>query len=601
MDGPGGRLKLPLLLVLAVAGLLFFSRLDLPLLEPQEARYAEIPRQMLDSGDWLTPVLHGQPYFDKPPLLYWLVMGCYSVFGVHDWAARLVPGMACLLTVLVTYLWGRRVVGERTALAGALVLCLSGRYLYLGRMLSFDTLLCLFVTASLASAHFRLMTGERRWWLLSALMCGLGVLTKGPVALVLVVVPVLAVNVVFSGRFGVRRSSPLWIFLFFLRETKGHRPQDENEEKIPKRRGSPHSKLVLDQPTLRDWLLYLLVVGLTAGPWFVFMALKHPEFVEHFFWQHHVVRFVAPFDHEEPFWFHVPGVLLGMLPWTLLLPGLMHHQRRRSRRMTARRPAALGFFLLAAGWGLFFFSLSGCKRAVYILPVLPPLALALGCYLDVLLRFSRTKLPRPATLLMLILGAGGSVTAAISGLLTWPIAVMLAIVALILVAALAWSPRRVGWLHCFLATFAILYLALHVLMPAYHERFAMRHCLDAYRHENSEDVPIACYPRGWDSISFYLRRDDVRIYSPEQRTQLLDDLQSRPRTLLFLKAGRTADEFLRHLPDTMAFAPRRSTGSVIVGWVYVGHSLRECRPGHFSSSMSKSSSPRLAVKRNGDF
>src|SRR5437879_5517240 len=100
MDGPAARLHLPLLLVLAVACLLFFSRLDLPLLEPQEARYAEIPRQMLDSGSWLTPVLHGQPYFDKPPLLYWLVMGCYGLFGVHDWAARLVPGLACVLTVL---------------------------------------------------------------------------------------------------------------------------------------------------------------------------------------------------------------------------------------------------------------------------------------------------------------------------------------------------------------------------------------------------------------------------------------------------------------------------------------------------------------------
>src|SRR5258706_5649410 len=132
----------PAVLVL-VSGLLFFARLDAPLLEPQEARYAEIPRQMLAEHSWMTPILHGQPYLDKPPLLYWLVMLSYTVFGVHDWAARLVPGTAGVLTVLLVYLWGRRVAGERAGLWGAMILCLSARYVYLGRMLTFDTLLCL--------------------------------------------------------------------------------------------------------------------------------------------------------------------------------------------------------------------------------------------------------------------------------------------------------------------------------------------------------------------------------------------------------------------------------------------------------------------------
>ena len=93
------RQGLPFLLVMAVAALLFFSRISTPLLEPEEARYAEIPRQMLADGQWLVPHLHGQPYLDKPPLMYWAVMASYSVFGVHDWAARLVPALAGLLTV----------------------------------------------------------------------------------------------------------------------------------------------------------------------------------------------------------------------------------------------------------------------------------------------------------------------------------------------------------------------------------------------------------------------------------------------------------------------------------------------------------------------
>src|SRR5262245_3367618 len=179
-------------IVLIVAALLSFTRFRCPLQEPQEPRYAEIPRQMLHEGRLLVPVLHGQPYLDKPPLLYWLVMGCYAAFGVHDWAARLVPGLAGVLTVLVTYLWGRRAVGERAALCGALVLCLSAGFVYRQRMLNMDSLLCLWVTAALASAHVALTCGpslRRRWWLLAAAACGLGLLTKGPVALVLILTP----------------------------------------------------------------------------------------------------------------------------------------------------------------------------------------------------------------------------------------------------------------------------------------------------------------------------------------------------------------------------------------------------------------------------
>ena len=76
-----------LALLLAMSSLLFLTRLRAPLLEPQEPRYAEIPRQMLDEGRFVTPVLYGQPYLDKPPLLYWLVMASYQLFGVHDWAS----------------------------------------------------------------------------------------------------------------------------------------------------------------------------------------------------------------------------------------------------------------------------------------------------------------------------------------------------------------------------------------------------------------------------------------------------------------------------------------------------------------------------------
>ena len=119
-----GKVAAVLVLIVA-AGLLFFSRLESPLLEPEEALYAEIPRQMLLNGEWVVPLRHGQADYQKPPLLYWLIMALYSVFGVHEWSARLVPGAAAVGAILVTFWWGNRTLGFRAGIAGALILCLS--------------------------------------------------------------------------------------------------------------------------------------------------------------------------------------------------------------------------------------------------------------------------------------------------------------------------------------------------------------------------------------------------------------------------------------------------------------------------------------------
>src|SRR4051794_24055930 len=183
--------------LLAVASALFFTRLGASLLEPEETRYAEIPRQMLRQGRFVEPIWHGAPYYHKPPLLYWLVMGSYRLFGVHDWAARLVPALAAVATVLVTFAWGTRAAGPWAGFVGGLVLCLTPRFVYQARMLTLDGLLSLWVAAALAAAYLAVTGGRLRWrlWLLSALACGLGLLTKGPVAAALVTAPVLLYQV----------------------------------------------------------------------------------------------------------------------------------------------------------------------------------------------------------------------------------------------------------------------------------------------------------------------------------------------------------------------------------------------------------------------
>jgi dolichol-phosphate mannosyltransferase len=529
------------LLLVLVAALLFFSQLRAPLLEPQEPRYAEIPRQMLDEGRFVTPVLHGQPYLDKPPLLYWLVMASYQLFGVHDWAARLVPTGVGVLTVLATWWWGRRTLGERAGFWAALILCLSARFVYLDRMLTMDGLLCLCVTAALGAAHVAVTrTAQLRFWLMvSAVACGLGLLAKGPIALVLVAPPLLAYR---------------WL-----------------DPRCPRF-------------TWRGMAQYVGVMLAVAGPWYVALTMQEPEFAWSFFWTHNVVRFFAPFDHEEPFWFHLPGMVLGMLPWTLLLPGLVRFLARRSARTAARRSPALGFCLLTFLWSVAFFSASGCKRATYILPALPPLALVLGAYLDVVLlrpklqtfwalrEHRRGSLAFPATLTALVLGLGVALAATYTKLIPPMTGMLLAGAALLAIGAVAFAGRAVSWVVTAAATLVCLLGGIHLLLPAYNQQYALRKELRTYAEVAASDRPsVVCYPQRFDSVSYYLPQAAVRVYTADQKQQMLRDLQHSDGTLLVVKSGRPLQELLAEWPDGVEFISRSQQRAVTVGWVRVRH------------------------------
>lgn len=327
-----------ILILLVLPAALLYPSLGFHLFEPDEGRYAQIPREMLARGDWVVPHLQGEPYLDKPPLLYWLVMVSYSIFGAADWSARLAPALAVHAAILVLYLVGRRSVGERPAFWGALLLALAPGFLSVGRLLVLDGLLAFLVTTALLCALEALRTDRLRWswWLVSALACGLGVLTKGPISLILLAPPLLAYRWL---------SAPAW--------------------KLP--RGAI--------------LAYLAVVVLTPLPWYVAMSLRVPGFLTEFFWKHNVVRFLSPFDHLEPVWFYAPILLAGLLPGTLLLVPAFRFLLTADADQARQRPPALGFLLLAGLWCVLFFSLSGCKLATYVLPAFPPLALALGCAL----------------------------------------------------------------------------------------------------------------------------------------------------------------------------------------------------------------------------
>jgi 4-amino-4-deoxy-L-arabinose transferase-like glycosyltransferase len=213
-----------------------------------------------------------------------------------------------------------------------------------------DSLLTLWTTLALLSA-FEAVRGERLrwgWWLLASLACGLGVLTKGPVALVLLL-------------------PPLWL-----------------------QRWLTGSGCRISRATALAFALVVLAVTL---PWYVAMSLRVPAFARDFFWEHNVRRFLAPFAHEHGIWFYGPVLLGGLLPGTLLLVPFLRFLFSSEPTRAARRTVELSFLLLGGGWCVFFFTLSQCKLPTYIMPAFPLLALALGHFL-VNSRWQTSRLPR---------------------------------------------------------------------------------------------------------------------------------------------------------------------------------------------------------------
>jgi 4-amino-4-deoxy-L-arabinose transferase-like glycosyltransferase len=467
-----------LLLLLILPGVLLYPCLSFRLFEPDEGRYAEIAREMMARGEWVVPLLQSEPYLDKPPLLYWLTMLSYRVLGIHDWAARLAPALAVHLTVLAVYLIGRRSLGERAAYWGALLLGLAPGFVSMGRLLLLDGLLTLWVTVSVFAA-FEAVRGDQlrwSWWLLSALACGLGILTKGPIALLLLIPPLLVYRWIAKTSSVPRRPSNV-------------------------RRG--------------PLLVFVAVVVAVLLPWHIAIALRVPDFFTHFFWRHNVLRFLAPFDHLEPIWFYVPVLLGGMLPGTLLLVTFLRFLLSGREDVAQRRCPELGFFLLAGGWCLLFFTLSGSKLPTYILPAFPPLALALGYYLS-----------------------GSKIIAT-----RWPATV----------AAIA---------------FVLLVVGHFIVLPWYARyRSPVARFDELARYCNDPAQPVICFPRTCDSVGFYFERADLRGFRSHDVELLRAALRENPRTVVLCTHRHSLRALHEALPPELQIVDETHFGLVQSTWL----------------------------------
>jgi 4-amino-4-deoxy-L-arabinose transferase-like glycosyltransferase len=314
------RLPHPMWLAAPLAAVLYFFGLSAAgLLGPDEPRYAAVAREMASSGDWVTPRLWGEPWFEKPPLLYWMT-GAGFRLGLGPELAPRLPVAALALAFLGFYWWIlRREFGARPAWYACLILGTSAGWIGFSQIGVTDLPLTATFSAAMLLALPWIAKGDTRPLPFAAALLGVAVLAKGLVPLV------LALPLLMRGR-------------------------------------------------LRDLVRWRVAVPflLLALPWYVLCYLRNGRaFVDVFFWQQQFGRFTSPaLQHSQPLWFYFPVLLAGLLPWTPLVALLMHRGPWRDPRCA--------FLLAWVLFGLLFFSMAVNKLPGYVLPLLPATCTLMG-------------------------------------------------------------------------------------------------------------------------------------------------------------------------------------------------------------------------------
>jgi 4-amino-4-deoxy-L-arabinose transferase-like glycosyltransferase len=329
-----------LLLVLALALIWFVPLGWRHLLPSDEGRYAEMAREMFVTGDWITPRYNGYKYFEKPPLQTWANALTFAWFGIGEWQARLYTALTGFAGVLLIGFTGARVFNAATGVFAAIVLATSPYWNLMGHFNTLDMGLSfwmeLTLCALLLAQRPNLPTGQVRLWMwICWASMALAVLSKGLVGLIL-----------------------------------------------------PGAVLVLYTLIARDWAVWkrlhliggLILFFAIATPWFVLVQQRNPEFLNFFFIVQQFKRYLTPEQNRPgPFYYFVPVLLVGFLPWLSISLQSIRHALRLPRQPNGFSPVAMMLV-----WTIFiflFFSASHSKLLSYTLPIAPPLALLIGMYL----------------------------------------------------------------------------------------------------------------------------------------------------------------------------------------------------------------------------
>ena len=327
------------LFLISLTSLIFFLKLNAwDLWNPDEPRYAQVAQEMRSTGEWILPHLNSEVYSEKPPLFFWLI-ALFSFFtgGADEISARLPSAISALGCVLLTFFLGKRLFNQKTGFFAALVLLTSVEFFWLGRRANIDMTLSFWVVLAVTFFLLGLQSEKkpRFFYLIPYVFMGIGVLTKGPVGFLL---PFLTITV-------------------YLVVTKNFRHFKKLE--IP-------------------W--GLLVFALIVGAWLIPACIKGGEaYTKIILFKQNIERFAEGSFHPRPFYYYFEIFPSGFIPWVLFLPGAILWGF--SKNQIENRPNF--FFPLCWFLTIFiFFSLSTCKRELYLLPLYPAASLLIGGFVS---------------------------------------------------------------------------------------------------------------------------------------------------------------------------------------------------------------------------
>lgn len=397
------------LLLLALSALLFLLGLGtLGLTDRDEGSNAEAAREMVASGDWITPTLNGVPRFAKPVFTYWLGAASYLAFGISEFTARLPSALFGMALVLMQYAFASRILGPTIGFRAALILLLNLEMLAIGRMVLTDMVMMFFTTLSIF-CFVLAMWGDgkaKRWYWGFYAGMGLAMLTKGPVG---ILIPLLAIV------------PYLWLTQRWRDVLKECRP-----------------------------LTGALVMLAIAAPWYTAMFLLHGSGYADSARGDTLTRFFSIIGgHGGTVLFYIPILLLGFFPWSGFLPATLVEALRKSRNPSAQTPQR-HLQILCAVWVVavfVFFTLSATRLPHYIAPLFPAAALLVAASWDRLLSDEGGAWGRFS--LWFTLGIGGCLGLAFIGL-DWAYDRFNQQIALEFPAATqvgpGWAPMAIGFL-----------------------------------------------------------------------------------------------------------------------------------------------------------
>ncbi len=325
-------------IIVALFCILFFlTNWIRPLANPDEGRYTEIPREMLESGDWVSPRLNGVLYFDKPPMFYWLQATALKAGGINEFSSRFWTSTFGLLGCIATYLGGRALFGRAAGFFSALVLGTSLLYFAMSQLATLDMTVSVFISSALMvfMRAVQLPPGRKRFWLCNLFfaLLALATLTKGLIGLV------IPGAIIFWWGLLLWKWKAFWPFY-----------------------------------PLTGISIFLII----AVPWHYLAWKAHPEFAWYYFVHEHFLRYVTPIHgRSQPLWFFFVLLPVGLIPWVGFLPQAIGNVFSSGWEKIEENSAEI-FLLIWAVLVVLFFSFSDSKLAPYILPAYPPLALLIG-------------------------------------------------------------------------------------------------------------------------------------------------------------------------------------------------------------------------------